>query len=217
MVDTESIQQNMTQYVFNKISLLLIWTILNSFRSFARWKIHMEGVHGTLYEGEQFQLLFKFNNKYPFDSPEVTFIGSNIPVHPHVYSNGHICLSILTEDWYVTKAFCVRWIVITIDWLYCLGRLPYRCNPYAWVYRRCSAVAAKRSDRQTTHCMWKHAIRIRKRQNGGITVISIKYVKCLFVLIVCGISVLQTIQCDARAEARVFPKFYYLYGFLNEI
>lgn len=27
------------------------------------------------------------------------FTGENIPVHPHVYSNGHICLSILTEDW----------------------------------------------------------------------------------------------------------------------
>lgn len=67
--------------------------------SFDRWKINMDGVAGTLYEGENFQLLFKFNNKYPFDSPEVTFVGPNIPVHPHVYSNGHICLSILTEDW----------------------------------------------------------------------------------------------------------------------
>lgn len=35
----------------------------------------MEGVAGTLYEGEQFQLQFKFSNKYPFDSPEV---GGNI-------------------------------------------------------------------------------------------------------------------------------------------
>lgn len=42
----------------------------------------MDGVEGTLYEGEHFQLLFKFNNKYPFDSPEVTFVGDNIPVHP---------------------------------------------------------------------------------------------------------------------------------------
>lgn len=59
----------------------------------------MEGAPGTLYEGEKFQLLFKFSPRYPFDSPEVTFIGNNIPVHPHVYSNGHICLSILTDDW----------------------------------------------------------------------------------------------------------------------
>lgn len=76
VVDADSISQNLTQ-----------------------WKINMDGVEGTLYEGESFQLLFKFNNKYPFDSPEVTFVGPNIPVHPHVYSNGHICLSILTEDW----------------------------------------------------------------------------------------------------------------------
>lgn len=32
----------------------------------------MEGAVGTLYEGEHFQLLFKFSPKYPFDSPEVS-------------------------------------------------------------------------------------------------------------------------------------------------
>jgi ubiquitin-conjugating enzyme E2 W len=35
------------------------------------WIINMEGAAGTLYEGERFQLQFKFSNKYPFDSPEV--------------------------------------------------------------------------------------------------------------------------------------------------
>ncbi|CAG2179696.1 unnamed protein product, partial [Oppiella nova] len=64
-----------------------------------QWIVDIDGPVGTLYEGEHFQLLFKFSPKYPFDSPEVTFMGANIPVHPHVYSNGHICLSILTEDW----------------------------------------------------------------------------------------------------------------------
>lgn len=100
-----------------------------------RWKINIKGFEGTLYEGEDFQLLFKFNNKYPFDSPEVsarplslsgidyptnvfycisqvTFIGSNIPVHPHVYSNGHICLSILTEDW--SPALSVQSVCLSI-------------------------------------------------------------------------------------------------------
>ena len=34
------------------------------------------------------------------------FIGENIPVHPHVYSNGHICLSILTDVyWYLQVMF----------------------------------------------------------------------------------------------------------------
>lgn len=31
----------------------------------------MEGASGTLYEGEKFQLLFKFSSRYPFDSPQV--------------------------------------------------------------------------------------------------------------------------------------------------
>ncbi|XP_013136476.1 PREDICTED: ubiquitin-conjugating enzyme E2 W isoform X1 [Papilio polytes] len=76
------------------------------------WTIHMEGVPGTLYEGEKFVLQFKFTNKYPFDSPEVTFIGNNIPVHPHVYSNGHICLSILTDDW--SPALSVQSVCLSI-------------------------------------------------------------------------------------------------------
>lgn len=44
----------------------------------------MDGVEGTLYEGEQFQLLFKFNNKYPFDSPGkiiAFFIANNISTY----------------------------------------------------------------------------------------------------------------------------------------
>ncbi|KAL5286010.1 UBE2W family protein [Megaselia abdita] len=79
----------------------------------SEWKINIDGVEGTLYEGEHFQLLFKFNNKYPFDSPEVTFIGTNIPIHPHVYSNGHICLSILTEDW--SPALSVQSVCLSIS------------------------------------------------------------------------------------------------------
>lgn len=91
-----------------------------------RWTIDILGVHGTLYENELFQLQFKFNDRYPFESPEVVFVGPNMwvyliicislrlpisnvtwlnflynsrPVHPHIYSNGHICLSILSDDW----------------------------------------------------------------------------------------------------------------------
>jgi ubiquitin-conjugating enzyme E2 W len=59
----------------------------------------MEGASGALCDGQNFQLLFKFSSWYRFDSPHVMFTGENIPVHLHVYSNGHICFSILTEDW----------------------------------------------------------------------------------------------------------------------
>ncbi|NXS91571.1 UBE2W enzyme, partial [Jacana jacana] len=77
-----------------------------------RWIVDMEGAPGTLYEGEKFQLLFKFSSRYPFDSPQVMFTGDNIPVHPHVYSNGHICLSILTEDW--SPALSVQSVCLSI-------------------------------------------------------------------------------------------------------
>ncbi|KAA0704833.1 putative ubiquitin-conjugating enzyme E2 W-B [Triplophysa tibetana] len=77
-----------------------------------QWIVDMEGASGTLYEGEKFQLLFKFSSRYPFDSPQVMFTGDNIPVHPHVYSNGHICLSILTEDW--SPALSVQSVCLSI-------------------------------------------------------------------------------------------------------
>lgn len=43
-------------------------------------------------------LKFKFSENYPMDAPEVIFTNS-IPIHPHIYSNGHICLSILYDQW----------------------------------------------------------------------------------------------------------------------
>ena len=78
------------------------------------WRVMMEGPVNTLYEGEQFILQFKFNAKYPFDSPEVTFVGEpeSIPLHQHIYSNGHICLSILTDDW--SPALSVESVCLSI-------------------------------------------------------------------------------------------------------
>nr|ACO14919.1 Probable ubiquitin-conjugating enzyme E2 W [Caligus clemensi] len=72
----------------------------------------MTGPKGTLYDGEQFKLQFKFNSKYPFDSPQVVFIGDSIPIHPHIYSNGHICLSILTDDW--SPAMSIRSVCLSV-------------------------------------------------------------------------------------------------------
>ena len=43
---------------------------------------------------------------------KVTFTGENIPLHPHVYSNGHICLSILTDDW--SPALSVQAVCLSI-------------------------------------------------------------------------------------------------------
>ncbi|CEM20852.1 unnamed protein product [Vitrella brassicaformis CCMP3155] len=62
------------------------------------WTVTIEGAESTLYEGEVFKLRFRFPDKYPLESPEVMFV-EKPPVHPHIYTNGHICLSILYEAW----------------------------------------------------------------------------------------------------------------------
>jgi ubiquitin-conjugating enzyme E2 W len=36
-----------------------------------RWIINFTGASGTLYDGEKYQLQFKFPQRYPFDSPSV--------------------------------------------------------------------------------------------------------------------------------------------------
>ncbi|KAF8822751.1 ubiquitin-conjugating enzyme subfamily protein [Cardiosporidium cionae] len=62
------------------------------------WLVEIDGAKNTLYENETFQINFAFNCRYPFDAPEVIFTRIP-PIHPHVYSNGHICLSILYDEW----------------------------------------------------------------------------------------------------------------------
>ncbi|KAI9375482.1 ubiquitin-conjugating enzyme/RWD-like protein [Aspergillus egyptiacus] len=58
-----------------------------------------------LYRNETYRLKFTFNNKYPIEPPEVQFIevkptqsqSRTIPIHPHIYSNGIICLDLLSS------------------------------------------------------------------------------------------------------------------------
>ena len=72
-----------------------------------------------LYAGQTFRLRFRFPANYPIEAPEVMFVAlapaspngavadkepaSNagarpIPMHPHVYSNGIICLDLLDRQ-----------------------------------------------------------------------------------------------------------------------
>ncbi|KAK3090998.1 hypothetical protein FSP39_016347 [Pinctada imbricata] len=82
------------------------------YRNLSEWIVDIDGAPESLYEGEKFKLMFKFGSRYPFDSPQVMFIGENIPLHPHVYSNGHICLSILTDDW--SPALSVQSVCLSV-------------------------------------------------------------------------------------------------------
>merc|ERR1719398_199298 len=76
------------------------------------WKIFVTGAPDTLYAGERFTLRFAFPQRYPLESPEVTFAGAS-PIHPHIYSNGHICLSILYDHW--SPALTVHSVCVSIQ------------------------------------------------------------------------------------------------------
>ena len=62
------------------------------------WRITFTMAEGNVYAGESYTLQFKFDDKYPFEAPEVIFVNKP-PLHEHIYSNGYICLSILDKDW----------------------------------------------------------------------------------------------------------------------
>ncbi|KAF7367436.1 putative ubiquitin-conjugating enzyme E2 W [Mycena sanguinolenta] len=88
---------------------------------FSTWWFTIEVMGESLYQSEVHTLQFRFDAQYPISSPAVQFVvtdGRQSPVHPvrpsplcsppdssaylfaqHVYSNGHICASILGNEW----------------------------------------------------------------------------------------------------------------------
>ncbi|PCH33031.1 UBC-like protein [Wolfiporia cocos MD-104 SS10] len=69
---------------------------------FQTWYFSIEVLGETVFAGEQFALKFRFDQQYPISSPAVQFVVDDkykAPEHPHVYSNGHICASILGSEW----------------------------------------------------------------------------------------------------------------------
>jgi ubiquitin-conjugating enzyme E2 Z len=55
------------------------------------------GPKNTPYENGLFLFRINFTNKYPFEPPKVEFLNKkmNTRIHPNLYSNGKVCLSIL--------------------------------------------------------------------------------------------------------------------------
>lgn len=84
---------------------------LNPTDNLRSWQIGMVGAEGTLYADEIFTVRFDFPDAYPMESPVVVFVDKP-PVHPHIYSNGHICLNILYDGW--SPAMTVSTVCISL-------------------------------------------------------------------------------------------------------
>ncbi|CAN3359145.1 ubiquitin-conjugating enzyme E2 13 [Diutina catenulata] len=79
--------------------------------------------HALYPSSDGYHLRIEITPDYPVDAPQVTFVlyedldaddmTPKIPVHPHVYSNGHICLNLLGDDW--TPACSIHSIVLSIQ------------------------------------------------------------------------------------------------------
>ncbi|MCQ2817762.1 MAG: ubiquitin-conjugating enzyme E2 [archaeon] len=61
------------------------------------WEAIIYGPEKTIWEGGVFKLLLQFNDEYPSKPPSVRFVTKIF--HPNVYTDGRLCLDILTNQW----------------------------------------------------------------------------------------------------------------------
>lgn len=90
--------------------------------------LDVTGAANTVYAGEKWRLRMICDDRYPFEAPATYFVvgdGFKPPMHAHVYSNGHICLSILGTEW--TPALQLASVALSI--LSMLSSAAFKSSP----------------------------------------------------------------------------------------
>ncbi|KAK7291092.1 hypothetical protein RIF29_05979 [Crotalaria pallida] len=75
------------------------------------WQCYVPGKAGTDWEGGHYPVTLLFGANYPSKPPECIFPQGFL--HPNVYDSGHVCLSIIGEDW--KPAITVKQILVGIQ------------------------------------------------------------------------------------------------------
>lgn len=91
-------------------------TLLEANKALTEYQFNITFQNHEVYNNDHYQLIIVIPQEYPVLPPKVKFQQTDktgIPMHPHIYSNGHICLNLLGDDW--SPASSIESIVVSLQ------------------------------------------------------------------------------------------------------